>query len=706
MQEDTINVFCLSHGVSFTMPRSNQAVICKEDPTNHVLSDNFPNSGTWFYCCQCQIYWATSKEQGGFLRQCPSCGLVKNPRYYSCDQCNVTMMDSWGATNQRDVYITPWGAPHPYCPGCYQLPKSVSQSHTCPELNGLLTTAHTECPFCEVEERDGFEEGIATSEESFPQPDTESAASSIEEEIAAPEERSPQPDTKSAASSVTLQPDTKGAVSSVTLPAGAERQNGIVDKEGAGHEAEITQIESIEAEIAQIESIETKIAQIESIEAEIARVESIEADVPGLFLDELERKAAEIRALEAEAREANGLERLRQVEVELQHEIFLRSGLSVQVEEEKNARLAAEQAKAEVEARFREMEARAYGAEERGRQAETGLQQEVAKRTLAEERANKIEIEFNRSLELAQAEFETRITKLKAETQSSEESIIDRLAQQAREEVEARVQEVEAKAKQADENYKVEIAEIRAEARQAEENYRVEIAEIRAELEATVTAAKQAEENYRAEITKVSAEAEAKAHQAEENHRAEIAKVGAEAEARVHQAEANARQQYQTKVEEAIASAQSAMFTLEETQKKLIEAEAKYREMEARASRAETRSRQIYLISRLSFAFIEQIFGEPPKMSDEEGGLVIPPDFATNAYPDKFFSEAPESDTNDSMDYFSLPDKLKAMFEALASAHGFDDEGNGMTLGPVNRAPSQDAIPASVILAPAKSVIS
>src|SRR5215813_2011853 len=155
MQEHNIQVFCHSHGVSFTTPKSNRAVICKKD-CGHVLSNNFPNAGRWFYCCQCQIYWVIAKGQGGFLRQCPACGLIKNPRYYSCDQCNVTMMESWGATNHRDIYITPWGAPHPYCPGCHRPPKSISQSHTCPELNGLLTTARAECPFCEVEEEETY----------------------------------------------------------------------------------------------------------------------------------------------------------------------------------------------------------------------------------------------------------------------------------------------------------------------------------------------------------------------------------------------------------------------------------------------------------------------------------------------------------------------------------------------------------------------
>jgi hypothetical protein len=62
------------------------------------------------------------------------------------------MMDTWGATGRRDVSIMPWGAPHPYCPGCYNLPKSIPLSHTCPKLNGLITTPHATCPFCEVAE--------------------------------------------------------------------------------------------------------------------------------------------------------------------------------------------------------------------------------------------------------------------------------------------------------------------------------------------------------------------------------------------------------------------------------------------------------------------------------------------------------------------------------------------------------------------------
>src|SRR5215468_11082480 len=164
MQEDAINIFCLSHGVSFPAMGSNRLVVCKE---NHVLSYNFPHSGRWFYCCLCQKYWVAAKGEGGdvFSRQCPSCNLIKKARYYSCDQCNVTMIDSLGAINRKGIHITPWGTPHPHCPGCHQLPKSVPQSHACPDLNGLLTTARAQCPFCEGQDRgEGAFDGVERKE--------------------------------------------------------------------------------------------------------------------------------------------------------------------------------------------------------------------------------------------------------------------------------------------------------------------------------------------------------------------------------------------------------------------------------------------------------------------------------------------------------------------------------------------------------------
>src|SRR2546428_2155612 len=457
------------------------------------------------------------------------------------------MIDSLGAINRKGVHITPWGTPHPHCPGCHQLPNAIPQSHACPELNGLLTTARAECPFCE----------------------------------------------------------------------GRERAEGVVDREGLEDETETSRVGGADEF----------------------------ADPSYVAMEELERKAAEIRALEAEAeaREAKAQERLRQVEARLRQETARSSDLerksleieeelrrqpendlaraelsrkaseAAQLEEERKARAAAEQAKAGVEAKLREMEARASEAEGRLRQAEARSQQGASALALAEEKAN---------------EFEAR---LGAES--------------------ARVM-AEAEAK---------IQGIVAEARRIEENYKAEINWIRTELE------------------RVTAEAA----QAEENHWAEIARITAEAEAEAHQAEANVRQQYQIKVEEAIANAQAAMFNLEETQKKLDEAEATCREMETRARQAEKRSRRLYLISKLSFTSAEQVIAEILDAGDEnkneKDAMVIPLDLATDTYSDEFSSETPESDANGSMDFedFSFSDRMKALLDAAARANIPDDVGSG-----------------------------
>jgi hypothetical protein len=596
MQEDAINVFCLLHGLSFLVSGSNRVVICKE---NHVLSYNFPHSGRWFYCCLCQKYWVAPKGEGwqdDFSKQCPSCNLIKKARYYSCDQCNVTMIDSLGAINRKGVHITPWGTPHPHCPGCHQLPKSVPQSHACPELNGLLTTARAECPFCE----------------------------------------------------------------------GKDMAQGVID---VGE------------------------SRIESEAPRVGSADELGASDPSQFArEELERRASEIRAFEAEAeaREVKAQERLRQVEARLRQELLRRSEVerksseieeelrrqqeidqsrmelvrtaseaAARSEEERKTRIAAEQSKAEAETKLREFEAKVSEVEERFRQAEAGLQQETLKRSLAEERANEL---GNR--------FAAESAKIKAEA-------------------EAKIQGIGVEARRIEENYKAEIDWIRAElervttsAKQAEENHRAENDWIRAELEGVTASAKQAEENHRAEIDWIRAELEgvtASAKQAEENHRAEIARIKTEAEARTQQVEANTRQQYQIKVEEAIANTQAAMFNLEETQKKLDETEAGRHEMEARARKAEILSRRLYLISKLSFTSAEQIIVETPGSSDEfeKDAVVVPLDLTTNTYTDDFSSETPEPGANGSLDYedYQFSDRMRALFKAASRVNAIDDKG-------------------------------
>ena len=574
MQEEAINVFCLSHGLSFPVLASNRIVICKE---NHVLSYNFPHSGRWFYCCLCQKYWVTPKGedwQDNFSKQCPSCNLIKKARYYSCDQCNITMIDSLGAINRKGVHITPWGAPHPHCPGCRQLPRSVPQSHACPELNGLLTTARAQCPFCE----------------------------------------------------------------------GQKMAEGVVDGEELRDEVEKPRVQSADEP----------------------------ADSSYAVVEELERRASsEIRALEAEAeaREAKAQERLRQVEARLRQEMLRRSEVerksqeieedlqrqqeidqgriefvraateaAGRFEEERKARIAAEQSKAEAEAKLREMGARASEAEERLRQAEAGLQQSGAKLLQAEAGLQ----QSGAKLLQVEAALQREASKRSQAEERANELEIRLAAESAKV-----VAEAEAK-----------IQSVGAEARRIEENYKAEIRWIRDELEMVTESGKIAEEN----------------------HKAEIARMAAEAEARAQQAEANTRQQYQIKVEEAIANTQAAMVNLEETQRKLDETEARRQEMEARARQAESLCRRLYIISKLSFTSAEQIIAETlgPGDENEKDAMVIPLDLATDTYSDDFYSEAPASAANGSLEYedYQFSDRMKALFEAAARVNATDDKGS------------------------------
>jgi hypothetical protein len=170
----------------------------------------------------------------------------------------------------------------------------------------------------------------------------------------------------------------------------------------------------------------------------------------------------------------------------------------------------------------------------------------------------------------------------------------------------------------------------------------------------------------------------AAARQAEDDHKAEMARITAEAESRAHQVEVNLRQYYQIKVDEALASAQAAHFNLDQTQKKLNETEVSYWEMENRARQAETRSRRLYLILKLSFSSAEQIIAETPNVGDEheKDAMVIPLDIPTNAYSADQSSETPESGANGSMDYEDIlfSDRMRALLEAAARANAQDDK--------------------------------
>src|SRR5262249_36318903 len=132
-------------------------------------------------------------------------------------------------------------------------------------------------------------------------------------------------------------------------------------------------------------------------------------------------------------------------------------------------------------------------------------------------------------------------------------------------------------------------------------------------------------------------------------------------------------------------NAQTAMFNLEETQKKLDDAEAWGHETEARARRAENLCRRLYLISKLSFTSAEQIIAETLGAGDEGeiDAMVIPLDLATDAYSDDPSSETMASGANGSVDYedYQFSDRMRALFEAAARVNATNDKSGRLGSG-------------------------
>src|SRR5262245_63788165 len=80
MLADIIKIHCLKHHAAFPMPRTSRVVICKEGDDEHTLSDNFPYSGPWIYCCNCQTFiaWEVGRANVS-VKQCPFCLSTINP---------------------------------------------------------------------------------------------------------------------------------------------------------------------------------------------------------------------------------------------------------------------------------------------------------------------------------------------------------------------------------------------------------------------------------------------------------------------------------------------------------------------------------------------------------------------------------------------------------------------------------------------------
>ncbi|MBK6797723.1 MAG: hypothetical protein IPG76_13340 [Acidobacteria bacterium] len=152
MLADIVKIHCLTHRANFPMSRTSRSVVCKEGPEEHVLSNDFPNTGLWIYCCNCQTFIAWETERADVtVRECPFCLSSLNPRLYCCDHCAVTMLDFDDPTLRKHHIVLSWGMPQPACPGCHQFPSSTPRIHFCVALQSHLATARNVCPFCKLQ---------------------------------------------------------------------------------------------------------------------------------------------------------------------------------------------------------------------------------------------------------------------------------------------------------------------------------------------------------------------------------------------------------------------------------------------------------------------------------------------------------------------------------------------------------------------------
>jgi hypothetical protein len=161
MLADIVKIHCLTHRANFPMSRTSRVVVCKEGPDEHVLCNDFPSTGLWVFCCNCQTFIAWEIDRIDVsIKECPSCLSSLNPRIYSCDHCSVAMLDFDDQALRKQHTVLSWGMPQPACPGCHLFPSSTPKIHFCQALNINLATARSGCLFCGVSLDDAVVYGV------------------------------------------------------------------------------------------------------------------------------------------------------------------------------------------------------------------------------------------------------------------------------------------------------------------------------------------------------------------------------------------------------------------------------------------------------------------------------------------------------------------------------------------------------------------
>lgn len=124
-------------------------ILC--DVGGHALSENFPSSENWAYCCDCQSFSPLSLgADTTAAHACVACDR-EFVRFYLCDTCRVVCAESEEPTRRKAFFLPVQRAPQPSCPGCLAVTNAPLRTHNCTELGISLATLRLVCLFCDDE---------------------------------------------------------------------------------------------------------------------------------------------------------------------------------------------------------------------------------------------------------------------------------------------------------------------------------------------------------------------------------------------------------------------------------------------------------------------------------------------------------------------------------------------------------------------------
>ena len=142
-----LKIFCPTHQSVFEVEEKPQ-IAC--EIREHALSNDFPKSEYWEYCCDCQTFSPSSFGTGGKVKNaCPHCERTTERRFL-CDKCKIIAYDSDEETKGKVFGISAEKGIEPTCAGCQKsfVGAKILQ-HKCTDIEGALLTNLKDCPFCQ-----------------------------------------------------------------------------------------------------------------------------------------------------------------------------------------------------------------------------------------------------------------------------------------------------------------------------------------------------------------------------------------------------------------------------------------------------------------------------------------------------------------------------------------------------------------------------